>query len=325
MPRFKVVVTDYVFENFDQEKEILGQIDADLIVCQAGDPAELKAEVKDAHGILNTYLGPIDRNLFQEAEKLRIIVRYGIGLDTINVADATELGIMVAYVPDYCVDEVADHALAHFLALARKLVLSDRNVKAGNWSLSYLKPLKGIGEMTAGIVGFGRIGRAIARRLQPFGVSVIFSDPQVSEGSEWCRPAPFETLLEESDAVFVQCPGTEATRHLFNKDVFAKMKKSPIFVNAARGSIVDTDAVVWALEQGKIAGAGLDLLDDEAAVVETDHPLKHFDNVVLTPHSAWYSNRSIRTLQRKGAEEVVRGLTGQRPLALANPEVLERS
>lgn len=325
MATFKVVVTDYVFENFEQEEQVLGAIDAELVVCQAGAAEELKPEVKDADAILNTYLGPIDRDLFQVAEKLRIVVRYGIGLDTINVSDATEFGIMVANVPDYCIDEVADHALSHFLALARKLPLSDRRVKAGEWSLSYLKPLMGIGEMTAGIVGLGRIGRAIARRLQPFGVSVIFADPQVREETDGCRPVTFDALLEESDAIFVQCPSNEATHHLINKAALAKTKKRPILINCARGEIVDTAAVVWALENGKLAGAGLDLLDDEATVLEHDHPLKHFENVILTPHSAWYSVRAIRELQRKGAEEVARGLTGQRPLSLVNPEVVKRS
>lgn len=320
MSKFKVVVTDYVFEKFTQEEQILKDIDASLVVCQAKRPDELKDEVRDADALLNTYLGPIDRNLFEVAKKLRVVVRYGIGVDTINVKDATEFGIMVCNVPDYCINEVADHALALFLSLARKVVLSDRNVKGGDWSLSYVKPLKGITDMTAGIVGFGRIGQAIARRVQALGTSIVFSDPVVADGTLDYKRVDFDTLLETADVVFVQCPANKATHHLINRDSLAKMKQKPFLINAARGSIVDTDAVVWALQNGHLSGAGLDLLDDEDAVVKTDHPFKQMNNVILTPHSAWYSARAVQQLQKMAAEEVARVLKGAKPKGLVNPE-----
>jgi D-3-phosphoglycerate dehydrogenase len=249
------------------------------------------------------------------------VARYGIGVDTINVADATDHGIMVTNVPDYCVNEVADHAVALFLTLARKTAFSDRKIREGEWSLSYVKPMKAIQGMTVGIVGFGRIGREIAQRVLTFGAQVVFTDPFVSEPLAGTAPVDLDTLLESSDAVFIQCPSTEETYHLLDRSAFERMKARPFLINTARGPIVDTDAVVWALKNDRIAGAALDVLENEEAVVKHDHALKTFDNVILTPHSAWFSDRAIPQLQRLAAEEVARALRGERPRSLINPEV----
>ena len=322
MARYKVLVTDYVFESFEPEEAAFANLDVDLVIRQAKHVDELKQDVRDADAILNTYLGPIDNNLFQEATKLRIVARYGIGVDTINVADATQRGIMVTNVPDYCVDEVANHAMAHFLTLARKICFSDAKVRAGEWSLSYVKPMKALRSMTAGIVGCGRIGRAIATRLASFGISVVFSDPVVTDVPAGTSRVEFDDLLSNADVIFVQCPSNEHTHHLFDEAVFKKMRKSPIIINTARGPIVDTDAVVYALENNLISGAGLDLLEDEDTVVKGEHALKKFDHVVLTPHSAWYSDLAIPELQKRAAEEVARVLNGERPKSLVNPEVI---
>ena len=322
MPKFKVVVTDYVFEAFDAEKEVLGAVGAELEVCQCKSVEELIPHLAGTHGLLNTYLPGMGKEVFDNAPDLKVIVRYGIGLDTIDVPEATKHGVIVANVPDYCIEEVSDHALAHFLALARKIPLSDRKAKSGEWSLAYVKPLKGITGMTAGIIGFGRIGRAIAHRLKAFGPDVVFFDPYVSDDTDGCRRVELNDLYATCDVIFVQCPSTEATHHLLNRDAFARMKKKPLVINCARGAIVDTDAVVWALETDKISGAGLDLLEDEDAVVKQDHPLRKLDSVILTPHSAWYSAAAIQKLQRKAAEEVARVLRGEKPNSFVNPEVL---
>jgi D-3-phosphoglycerate dehydrogenase len=323
MARYKVLVTDHVFENFEQEEKALAGLEAELVVRQAKDAAELLEDVRDADAVLNTYLGSIDRRLFEKADRLRIVARYGIGVDTINVPDATEFGILVTNVPDYCVDEVANHALAHFLSLARKIGFSDAKVRDGQWSLSYVKPMKPLRTMTAGIVGLGKIGKAIAARLQPFGLNVTFSDPVVDE-HPGARRVAFEQLLRDSDVIFVQCPANERTRHLFDREAFARMQRKPILVNTARGPIVETDALVEALQKGLVSAAGLDLLEDQEQVVATDHPLKSFDHVTLTPHSAWYSELAIPELQRRAAEEVARALRGEPPRSPINPEVLER-
>ncbi|OGV82664.1 MAG: hypothetical protein A3K19_32565 [Lentisphaerae bacterium RIFOXYB12_FULL_65_16] len=322
MSKFNVVVTDHVFENFDQERRILAGADADLNVLQCKSIAELKPHLAGAHGLLNTYLPGIGPEVFAAAPQLKAVVRYGIGLDTIDIPAATERGIMVANVPDYCINEVADHALSLFLALARKVPLSDRKVRAGEWSLAYVKPLKALFRMRAGIIGFGRIGRAVAQRLQAFGIEVTFHDPCLSQDTAGCRALSLDELLATSDAIFVQCPATKTTRRLLDRAAFAKMQKQPLVINCARGEIVETDALVWALENGHVSGAGLDVLEDEAAVVKTPHPLKQRDNVVLTPHSAWFSDAAIPTLQRRAAEEMARALRGEKSSSLVNPQVM---
>ncbi len=321
MERLKVVVTDHVFESFDSERGILATANAELVVLQCTSAAELIPQVAAADGLLNTYLPGIDEAVFAAAPRLRAVVRYGIGVDTIDIAAATRRGIMVANVPDYCIDEVADHALAHFLSLSRKLSVSDRKVKAGQWSLAFVKPLKAIRGMRVGILGFGRIGRAIAARLQAFAPEVVFFDPVLTTDSAGCKAVDLDTLLATADAIIVQCPSTPATRGLLGTEAFAKMRRQPILINCARGEVVDTDALVAALRAGTVSGAGLDVLQDEAAVVKQPHPLKEFDNVILTPHSAWFSSAAIPNLQRRAAEEMAIALKGQKPSSLLNPEV----
>jgi D-3-phosphoglycerate dehydrogenase len=322
MASFRVLVTDHVFENFAAEEEILGGVGAELQVLQCRSAEELLPHLAGVHGLLNTYLAGIDARVFDAAPVLKAVVRYGIGLDTIDIPAATARGVLVANVPDYCIDEVADHALAHFLNLARKIGLSDRRVRGGEWSLAYVKPLKAIRTMRAGIIGFGRIGRAIAERLAPFGLEIVFYDPVLSGTIGGARRVCLEELWGTCDAIFVQCPATPETRHLLNRDAFEKMQQAPLIINCARGEVVETDALMWALETGKVSGAGLDLLEDEDAVVKHDHPLKGFDNVVITPHSAWYSNVAIPNLQRRAAEAMARILSGERPTSLVNPEAL---
>ena len=322
MATFKVLITDYVFEHFDAEKEVLSAVDAELDLHQATSADELVPHLPGVNAILNTYLPGMDDAIFSAAPDLKVIVRYGIGVDTIDVAAATARGVMVANVPDYCIDEVSDHALAHFLSLARKIPFSDRKVKGGEWSLAYLKPMKGITNMTCGVIGFGRIGRAIAARLKAFGPDVIFADPFGDGDVDGCRRVSLDELFAQSDAIFVQCPSSAETHHLIDRAAVDAMGKQPFIINCARGDVIDTDAIVYGLESGKLAGAGLDLLDDEDAVVKADHPLKGFDNAILTPHSAWYSSDALGKLQRMAAEEVARVLRGEKPKSLINPDVL---
>jgi D-3-phosphoglycerate dehydrogenase len=324
MSESKVVVSDYVFESFDAERGILAAVGADLEVLQCKSAEELIPHLADAHALLNTYLPGIDKAVFDAAPKLKAVVRYGIGVDTIDVPEATRHGVMVANVPDYCIEEVSSHALALFLCLNRKVAFSDAKVKAGEWSLSYVKPVTGIAEMTCGIIGFGRIGREIARRLAGFGPTILFSDPVIAAAEvDGCRRVELDDLFAQCDAIFVQCPANERTRHLLGREAFVKMQRKPVIINAARGEIVDTEALVEALGAGLISGAGLDVVEDEKALIEPDHPLRKLGNVVLTPHSAWYSTAAIRKLQRNAAEEVARVLRGEKPRSLINPEVLE--
>lgn len=321
MGMLKAVVTDHVFADFDQERAILQAAGVDLTVLQCKSIDELLPQIGDADGLLNTYLPGIDATVFDAAPNLKAVVRYGIGVDTIDIPAATARGIKVANVPDYCINEVADHALAHFLCLARKISFADRKVKAGDWSLAYCKPLPAIRKMRVGIIGFGRIGRAIAARLAPFGCEIVFSDPFIDQPVGECSPITFATMFESCHAIFVQCPGSVETRHLLGTEAFAAMKQKPLIINCARAEVIDTGALVAALLSGQISGAGLDLLEDHETVISTEHPLRKMDNVNLTPHSAWFSDTAIPTLQRRAAETLAEALTTDGPASLLNPEV----
>ncbi|HGJ65291.1 TPA: C-terminal binding protein [bacterium] len=326
MPKFKVIVTDYVFTNFDIEKSLLSDCDAELFVYQCKSVEELTPLAVDADVILNTYLGYLDDEFMSSLNKCKAIIRYGIGIDTIDVDSATKHGIMVANVPDYCIEEVSDHAVACLLALIRKITISDRYVRKGNWNLGYLKPLHRIKDLTIGIVGMGRIGRLSASKLMPFGTKLIFFDPYVKDSISCeyynAEKVSLEELVSISDAILIHAPSNKETYHLFNKELFFQMKRKPLIINCARGSLIKTDDLVDALTNNKISGVALDVIED-VPPFDINHPLCQFDNVIITPHSAWYSEESILNLQRLATEEAVRVLKGERPKSLVNPDVIK--
>jgi len=325
MAKFKVVITDYIFDNLDTERSILKECDSELIALQCKSVEELIPFTMDADAILNTYLGGLDEHFFSTLKKCKVVVRYGIGIDTIDVSAATQHGVMVANVPDYCIEEVSDHAVACVLALVRKLTFSDRCVRQGNWDLGYLKPIHRLKGLVVGIVGMGRIGRRSSHKISSFGVSLIFHDPYVetdivSDGFH-ARRVTLEELVAESDIILIHAPATPETYHLFNKELFSQMKRKPVIINCARGTLVDTDALIEALAEGQVSGAALDVIEG-VPPFPPDNPLCQFDNVIITPHSAWYSEEAIVNLQRLAVEEVARVLKGEQPKSLVNPEVL---
>jgi len=243
MPKFKVVVTDYVFPDLDMECRILSEHNAEMIAAQCKSGDEVVALAKDADVILNTYYSPLDAQVFSKLGKCKAVVRYGIGVDSIDIGAATKYGIMVANVPDYCCEEVSDHAVTSMLALLRKLPISDRRIRQGEWSLGYLKPMHRIGELTIGIVGMGRIGRLSAKKIAPFGVQIVFSDPYMSENDiidEYfhARKVTLDELVSISDAILVHAPSTTKTYHLLNAALFQKMQRKPVIVNCARGNLI---------------------------------------------------------------------------------------
>jgi len=325
MAKFKVVVTDYVFPNLDIEKSIFEPYDVELVAMQCKSADELMPFVVDADILLNTYLGGIDRRLFSIMKKCKLIVRYGIGVDTIDINGATEYGIMVANVPDYCLDEVSDHAIACMLALTRKLTLSDRRVRNGLWDLGYLKPMRKISNLTVGVVGMGRIGRLSAGKVSAFGARIIFSDPYVNEDSLdiSAKKVTLNELVASSDVILIHAPATPETHHLFDSNLFALMQRNPVIINCARGNLIDTNALVEALSKGIVSGAALDVIEG-VPPFSPDHPLCRFENVIITPHSAWYSEEALINLQRLAAEEAARVLRGEKPRSLLNPEVLSK-
>jgi D-3-phosphoglycerate dehydrogenase len=258
--------------------------------------------------------------------KCRIIARTGIGVDTVDLPVATELGILVTNVPDYCIDEVSDHALALILALTRKVMSATAAVKAGTWDVKVAVPIARHRGRTMGLVGFGRIPRALAPKAQALGFAVIAFDPYLPPEAGaplGVRLVDFETLLRESDVVSIHAPLTEETRGLFGDREFGQMKPGAFLVNTSRGPLVQEAALIRALESGRLAGAGLDVLETEPPA--PGNPLLRMPNVALTPHIGFYSEQSLVELQTKAAQEVRRALMGERPLNVVNREILGRA
>jgi len=315
--RAKVVLTDYVWESLDVEKKTLGDL-ADLVPMKTKKPEEFLDEAADCDALLNTYAGPITAEAMARMPKCRIIARYGIGVDTIDLEAATREGIIVTNNPTYCVEEVAEHTLALLLACARKVAFYDRLVRGGRWEVPPGKPMFRLSGRTLGLVGFGNIARQVAVRASSFGMRIVFADPFVKdEPSDIpARKVELETLLRESDFVSVHPPLTRETRGMIGDEALSKMKPSAFLVNCARGPVVDTDALARALDAKRIAGCALDTTDPEP--LPDPHPLRGRDNVIITPHVAWYSEQALVGLQAGAPGEVRRVLTGEWPVNVVN-------
>jgi len=313
-----VVVTDHGFPDLAQERAVLASTGARLEVAPAASGSGLAAAVRDADALLVQF-ARIDAHLVAQLRRCRVIVRYGIGVDTIDLDAAAQRGIAVVNVPDYALDEVADHALALLLASARRLVRVALQVRAGTWDLSPCRPLRSLSSMTLGLAGFGAIARRVASRAQALGMRVVAFDPFVDTedfAQASVTPVDWDGLLEGSDVISVHLPLTEATHHLFGAAAFATMRPGVVFVNTSRGAVVDTGALLDALRSGRVAAVGLDVLETEPPA--DDDPLVHHPNAIVTSHCAWYSEESLQRLQRLAAEEVARALRGERPRHVVN-------
>ena len=322
----KVLVTDYVWPSVEPERAVLAKAGVELIVAPDDSEETLAALAKDVDGILFCFAKVTDRVL-RAAEKCVVASRYGVGYDNIDLDTATELGIAVTYVPDYCVPEVSDHVMAMLLAWNRRIVLFDRATKTKGWGSEGLgMRIMRLEGRKLGIVGFGRIGRGVCAKALAFGFEVLVSDPYVSieeAGKLGVTKVQMEELLTESDFVTLHVPLTPGTRNLIGKAELAAMKSEAFIINAARGGLIDEDALYGALTSGQIAGAGLDVLEDAAPPL--DYRLTQLDNVIVTPHTAFYSQEATLELEERAAGEVVRVLHGQMPDNLVNPTVLSHS
>ena len=316
----KVVLTDYVWESLDVEKKTLEGL-AELVPLQTKKPEEFLAQAEDCDALLNTYAGPITADVMARMPKCRIIARYGIGVDTIDLDAATQAGIIVTNNPTYCIEEVAEHTMALLLACARKVALYDRLVRGSRWEVPPGKPIFRLAGRTLGLVGFGNIARQVALRAAGFGLAVLYSDPFVKEGQFKVpgKAVDLDTLLRDSDFVSLHPPLTPQTRKMIGEAAFGKMKRTAVVVNCARGPIVDTDALVRALDAKQIAGAALDTVDPEP--LPDPHPLRGRDNVILNPHVAWYSEQAMAGLQAGAPGEVRRVLSGEWPVNVVNGAV----
>ena len=322
MPK-TVLVTDYVWPSLDPERAVLAEAGAELIVAPDGSESTLAALAKDVDGILTCFAQVTDKVL-RNAERCVVVGRYGVGVDNIAVDTATELGIAVTWVPDYCVDEVSDHVMAFLLAWNRRVVLFDRSVKSAGWgSVGLSMRIMRLRGKKLGILGFGRIGRAVCAKALAFGFAVVAHDPYLSAeavAQSGATLVDMRTLLGESDFITLHCPLTLATTNLIGKEELALMKPTAFLINAARGPLIDEDALYEALRDGRIAGAGLDVLVD--AVPPPDHRLLKLENVLVTPHVAFFSQESVLELEERAAAEVARVLQGRMPDNLVNREVL---
>ena len=320
-----VLVSDYAWPTIDIERAILARANAEALVAQTGEEDELVALAPRADAILTNWKG-VRRRTIEAAAKCQVIVRYGVGLDNIDIEAATECGIAVANVPDYCMDEVSNEAMALLLSGARGILTYDRSVHSGTWDVKVGMPLFRLQGMTLGIVGFGRIGRTVAPKAQAFGLRVVACDPYIDPQEMVQRgvtPVDFDMLVRESDFVTLHTPLTPETRGMIGRESLAKMKPTAWLINTARGPVVDTAALYDALRKKQIAGAGLDVLPQEPP--DFSNPLFTLPNVIVTPHSAFYSEGSLRELQAKAAERVVEALTGKVPGTIANPAILRQA
>jgi len=300
------------------ERAVLRPLDAEIIHTGNLTEPDALAAVKQADALMVT-LERVTAPIINSMERCRIISRAGTGLDTIDIPVATARGIWVAYVPDYSIDEVSTHAIALLLTQARGIVPLVQSTRSGQWDPMCSGPVYRLREQTLGVIGFGRIGQATASKGRGLGLNVIVYDPFLNaEAAErlGVRAVDLDTLARESDYITLHTPLIDATRHLINTDFLSKVKPTAYLINAARGPLVDEAALLNAVRNGQLAGAALDVLSTEPAGL--DNPLLHEERILITPHSAWYSEEAKIEMRTRAAEEVVRVLQGQPPRAPAN-------
>ena len=319
--RRKAVTTDQHRFPLEVERDILARVGVEIVPAACKTEEETIAACRDAHAIL-TASAPFTRRVIGELQEALVICRYGIGVDTVDIPAATEQGIIVANVPDFCFDQVADTAMSLILSVPRKVTYLSTLIRRGVYTRDLAVPIHNFRGAVLGLVAFGNIARNVARKAVPFGFRVMAYDPYVKP--EEVRQFPvtlvdFDTLLRESDIISVHAPLTGETRHLFNEAALRKMKPSAYFINVGRGPVHDQQALPRAMKEGWIAGAGPDVLEKEPP--DPDDPILTLDNVVFTPHYASYTEEAYHELRVKTAENAAAVLRGEWPKYLYNPEV----
>jgi D-3-phosphoglycerate dehydrogenase len=321
MAKFKVVVVNLGYETYQFERDILEPNGVELVLSRKDCMTEedVISVARDADGIL-VQKAPIRKRVIEAFERCRIIARYGVGLDNIDLETARQQRIFVSNVPDYGTEDVSDHAVALMMACVRTLLVRDHNLRQGNFELGIVEEIYRTTGKNLGIVGYGKIARAFHRKWKGFRPGrVLVCDPYVPSDSVVAAGAEavdLDILLAESDFITIHTPLTPQTRHLIDAAALNRMKKTAILVNTSRGAVVDEAALIKALEEKRILAAGLDVFEKEP--IGKNHPLVRIPNVVLTSHVAWYSKDSARELQSRAAQEVRRVLTGERPVCWVN-------
>ena len=320
--KFKVLITDPYHQNFHIEKEILAEINAEVIIGHCKTEEDVIRLGSEMDGLLVSYV-PIGKKVIENLHKCKVIVKYSVGLDNIDLEAATQKKIYVANIPRYCVEEVSTHTLALLLNLVRKISEYDQSVKRGSWDPLVGNPIFRIENKIFGIIGFGNIGKRVAEKIRPFKLSMIVYDPFVNSKliSEYsAKKVELETLLRQSDYISLHCPLNKHTKHLIDFKEIEMMKKGVFIINTSRGEIINQKALYKALKNGKIARAALDVLEKDPPPL---NDIMNNDNIIYTPHVAWNSVEAEAELRKSAAQEVKRVLEGRKPLNLVNKEVLK--
>lgn len=316
----RILLTDYAWPDLELEKSLLEGSGHELIVAENGDEETLIELAAGASAIMTTW-AQVTARVIDASEDCRVVSRLGIGLDNIDVAHCSARKIPVTNVPSYCVDEVAEHAMALLLALARNVAFFHQRSKQGEYSLQAGGQMRRVAGRTLGIAGFGKIGKALAKRAIGMGLNVLVMSLSYYDGDLPVRQCSFDELLAESDMISIHLPLTDETRSLFDAQAFAAMKQGALLVNTARGPIIETEALWDAIRTGKLAGAGLDVHDPEPP--DLSHPLYQHERVICTPHAAFTSVESLEILRRTAIQQVLDVLAGRRPQDVVNPEVFD--
>jgi D-3-phosphoglycerate dehydrogenase / 2-oxoglutarate reductase len=309
-----VAITENIFPTLDPALAELARLNPTVRMAKSPSAEDILAVARDADAILVTY-AKLPRDLLLQLTHCKAIGRFGLGVDNIDLPTCKEKGIKVNYVPDYCIREVSDHAMALLLALIRKIPLANRLVQAGRWEMPAVVPIRRIEGTVLGLIGFGHIPRLVAPKAKAFGMTVIAYDPYCDEklfADAGVESVDLDTLLARSDYISVHAPLTPATRGMLNAAALAKTKKGVYIVNTARGPLIDETALIVALDAGQVGGAALDVVSVEP--LAKDSPLLGRDNVIITPHTAFYSIEALNELQRKCAADVARVLSGEKPI-----------
>jgi D-3-phosphoglycerate dehydrogenase len=324
MPQFRVVLIEHGYASIECERRIITEAGGEFVDA---DHLPLESALKlceEAEGIMFRRI-PMPGELVRRFRRCKILLRYGVGTDNVDAQAATEMGIIVGHVPGYCIEEVSTHAIALLLACVRDVVGTHNDMEAGAWEVRRPVKLWRMAGRTLGIVGLGSIGQAVVRKLAGWGLRLLASDPYVEP--ERARAlgvelVDFETLCRQSDYITLHLPLLPETRHLINREVLARVSPGAILVNTARGPIVDTSALLAALNEGRLSAAALDVFEEEP--LPPDSPLRRHPRLIVSDHVAWYSEESQIQLQTMAAEEVARVCAGGLPRSLSNPEVLRK-
>lgn len=319
MQKPKVYITDSDFLGESYEREIIEAAGGELIRLHCKTEEEVIARCGDAVGLLNQY-APITRRVMESLPKLRVVSRMGIGVDSVDIPAATDLRVCVTNVPDGSLEEVSNHALALIMAFARKIVVLNDHVKsAGKWSLKPAVPIRRLSCQTLGFLSFGQIAQRLAAKAAALNFKLLVYDPYVPKeviAQYGAEAVDFSTLLSNADYLSVHTPLMPETHHLIGGEELAMMKSTAVLINTGRGAVIDEQALVRALMKGRLGGAGLDVLEQEP--VARDNPLRKLDNVILTPHSAWYSEEAQIEIRKKTAQGVAEVLQDKVPTYLVN-------